>query len=325
MSEIQETQDAGAVASGETAAAPVQASPVEAAAPEAAAPEAAPAAPATVGHYADSASGQLAREGGVTLHDLIDCGVHFGHQTRRWNPKMRPFIYGARNGIHIVDLDQTWNMLQRATNYATECVSRGGSVLFIGTKRQSQEIVVEEAARAQQFYVTGRWLGGTLTNFRTVRASIDRLRELERQEEDGTFAAFAKKEALMMTREREKLDRYLGGIKMMNGLPSALFVIDPNHEHIAVKEGNRLGIPIIALTDTNCDPSNVDFVIPGNDDAIKSTRLITSAIADACILGLQRRRSHSRNEYAPEATGGVQVEFSRGRGRAPRATQDAHA
>src|SRR5262245_9310224 len=212
---------------------------------------------------------------------LIDAGVHFGHQTKRWNPKMRPYIYGSRNGIHIVDLDQTAKLFRRAFFFVMDTVARGGHVLFVGTKRQAADVIYEEAVRGQQFHVTGRWLGGTLTNFRTVKASIDRLRDFERQEEDGSLDLLSKKEALSVRRERDKLDKYLGGIKLMTSLPSVLFVIDPNHEHIAVREGRKLNIPIVALTDTNCDPSLVDFVIPGNDDAIRSIRLITSRIADA--------------------------------------------
>ena len=236
----------------------------------------------------DVSSGELP----IGLRALIDAGVHFGHQTKRWNPKMRPYIYGARNGIHIVDLDQTAVLFRRAFDFVTEAVGRGGHVLFVGTKRQASDVIVEEAARANQFYVTGRWLGGTLTNFATVKKGIDRLRELDRQDADGTLDLLSKKEALGLRRERERLEKYLGGIKHMDGLPSALFVIDPNNEHIAVKEGRKLNIPIIALTDTNCNPDLVDFVIPGNDDAIRSIKLVSSRIADACIEGSQSRREH---------------------------------
>ena len=236
----------------------------------------------------DVSSGDLP----IGLRALIDAGVHFGHQTKRWNPKMRPFIYGARNGIHIVDLDQTAVLFRRAFDFVTEAVGRGGHVLFVGTKRQASDVVLEEAVRSNQFYVTGRWLGGTLTNFTTVKKGIDRLRELDRQDADGTLDLLSKKEALGLRRERERLEKYLGGIKHMDGLPSALFVIDPNNEHIAVSEGRKLNIPIIALTDTNCNPDLVDFVIPGNDDAIRSIKLVSSRIADACIEGSQSRREH---------------------------------
>ena len=260
----------------------------------------------------DVASGDLP----IGLKPLIDAGVHFGHQTKRWNPKMRPYIYGARNGIHIVDLDQTAQLFKRAFGFVTEAVARGGHVLFVGTKRQASDVIFEEATRANQFYVTGRWLGGTLTNFRTVKNGIDRLRDLDRQEEDGSLAALPKKEGLSLRRDREKLEKFLGGIKLMNGLPSVIFVVDPNHEHIAVKEGRKLHIPIVALTDTNCDPDVVDYIIPGNDDAIRSIKLITSRIADACIDGQQRRREFQ--QQGGKTSEGVEVEFSRRRGRGGR-------
>ncbi len=255
----------------------------------------------------------------LSLRSLIDAGVHFGHQTQRWNPKMRPFIYGARNGIHIVDLDQTVHLFKRAYNFIADAVGRGGHILFVGTKRQAAEVVIEEATRAQQFFVAGRWLGGTLTNFRTIKTGIERLRNLERMAEEGAFDAVTKKEALGMDRERERLQKYLGGIKMMNAVPAAIFIIDPHHEHIAVSEGRKLGIPIVAITDTNCDPDLIDFVIPGNDDAIRSVKLITSRIADACIEGAQRRRevpaaqSAQRAEASRGGDAGVQVEFGRSR------------
>jgi len=264
----------------------------------------------------DVASGDLP----IGLRPLIDAGVHFGHQTKRWNPRMRPYIYGARNGIHIIDLDQTAELFKRAYAFVVEAVARGGHVLFVGTKRQAEEIVHDEAVRAGQFYVTGRWLGGTLTNFRTMKSGIDRLRAIEQQIEDGTINSLRKKEALSIRREGEKLEKYLGGIKMMNGLPSAIFVIDPHNEHIAVNEARKLHIPIVALTDTNCDPDLIDLVIPGNDDAIRSIKLITSRIADACIEGSQQRRDFLQHEggQAPDTTSGdgVQIEFARKRGAA---------
>ncbi|MBT8453854.1 MAG: 30S ribosomal protein S2 [Deltaproteobacteria bacterium] len=268
----------------------------------------------------DVASGDLP----IGLRALIDAGVHFGHQTKRWNPRMRPYIYGARNGIHIIDLDQTAELFKRAYAFIADTVGRGGHVLFVGTKRQAAEIIHEEAERSGQFYVTGRWLGGTLTNFRTMKGGIDRLRNIEQQVEDGTINALRKKEALSIRREGEKLEKYLGGIKMMNGLPSVLFVIDPHNEHIAVNEARKLHIPIVALTDTNCDPDLIDFVIPGNDDAIRSIKLITSRVADACIEGGQQRRDFLQHEgaQAPDATGeGVHVEFARRRGSAPSAPE----
>ena len=251
----------------------------------------------------------------IGVQHFIKAGCHFGHQTKRWNPKMRPFIYGARNGIHIIDLDQTAHLFKRAYNFVVEAVGRGGHVLFVGTKRQAQDIVQEEAARASQFFVNDRWLGGTLTNFRTIKTGIERLRTLERMIEDGTMEGLPKKEALMLNREREKLDKFLGGIKLMNGVPAVMFVVDPHHEHIAVREAQRLNIPIVAITDTNCDPDQIDFVIPANDDAIRSVKLITSRIADACIEGVQRRREFrgegGQQSGRPEG-GNVAVEFSRG-------------
>ncbi|TFH32609.1 MAG: 30S ribosomal protein S2, partial [Myxococcales bacterium] len=230
-----------------------------------------------------------------------------------------------RNGIHIIDLDQTAELFKRAYAFITDTVGRGGHVLFVGTKRQAAEVVREEADRAGQFYATGRWLGGTLTNFRTMKGGIDRLRDIEQQMEDGTIDGLRKKEALSIRREGEKLEKYLGGIKMMTGLPSALFVIDPHNEHIAVNEARKLHIPIIALTDTNCDPDLIDFVIPGNDDAIRSIKLIASRVADACIEGSQQRRDFLQHDGA-RAPGGaaaedVQVEFARRRAPAPAAPE----
>lgn len=239
---------------------------------------------------AEAAMAQASGEFPLPLRDLIDAGVHFGHQTKRWNPKMRPFIYGARNGIHIVDLDQTVRLFKRAFDFIVEGVGRGGHVLFVGTKRQAQEIVVEQAKRANMFFVTNRWLGGTLTNFRTIKGGLDRLRNLERMKEDGTYDQLLKKEVVRLEKERERLEKYLGGLKAMGSLPMAIFIIDPHQETIAVSEARKLGIPIIAITDTNCDPDLVDYVIPGNDDAIRSIRVITTRIADACIEGVQRRR-----------------------------------
>jgi small subunit ribosomal protein S2 len=257
----------------------------------------------------------------IGLRALIDAGVHFGHQTRRWNPKMRPFIFGARNGIHIIDLDQTAMLFKRAYEFVVEAVARGGHVLFVGTKRQAVDAVREEAERSGQFYVTGRWLGGTLTNFRTVKGAIERLRELERMFEDGSAEALLKKEQMRLRREAERLEKFIGGIKMMNAVPAVLYVVDPHHEHIAVREARKLHIPIVAITDTNCDPDQIDFVVPGNDDAIRSIRLFTARMADACIEGQQKRREYSQQGYGAQAPSGegVQVEFSRGRRRGSRA------
>jgi len=226
----------------------------------------------------------------LTVRDLFEAGVHFGHQTKRWNPKMRPYIYGARSGIHIVDLDQTVQLFKRASDFVSDCVARGGHLLYVGTKRQAAEIVREEAARGGQFHVTNRWLGGTLTNFRTMKGGLERLKSIERMSEDGTYEQIPKKETVKLEKERARLEKYIGGMKGMASVPSAIFVIDPSQEAIAVSEARRLHLPVIAITDTNCDPDLIDFVIPGNDDAIRSIRLITGAISDACIYGLARRR-----------------------------------
>jgi len=223
----------------------------------------------------------------VSLRDLLQAGVHFGHQTRRWNPKMRPYIYGAKNGIHVIDLQKTARGLVDASRFVTQTVAHGGTILFVGTKRAAREIVAEEAGRCQMFYVNNRWLGGTMTNWQTVKKSIDRLLQLEHARDEGRLDVLSKREALDVQREIDKMDKNLGGIKNMKGLPSALFVLDPKKEHIAVKEANTLGIPIVALCDTNCDPSGISYVVPGNDDAIKAIRLFTAAIADAVDEGRQ--------------------------------------
>ena len=238
--------------------------------------------------------------GQIGMRSMLEAGVHFGHQTKRWNPKMRPFIFGARNGIHIIDLSQTVGMVQRAYDFAANTVAKGGSVLFVGTKRQAQDVVQAEAKRANQYFITQRWLGGTLTNWRTIKASIDRLKALDKQAVDGTYAKLTKKEARQRERKREKLERSLGGIKHMNGLPSALFVIDPSKEAIAIHEAKVLNIPIIAIVDTNCDPDPIDFIIPGNDDAIRSIRLFSGAIADACLEGAKRRRTEQPQMEVPK-------------------------
>jgi small subunit ribosomal protein S2 len=226
----------------------------------------------------------------LPLRSLLDAGVHFGHQTKRWNPKMRPFIYGARNGIHIIDLDQTTRLFKRAYDFVVDAVGRGGHILFVGTKRQAQDIVIEEARRSGMYFVTNRWLGGTLTNFRTIKQGLDRLRTLERMKEDGTYEQLLKKEVSKLEKERDRLEKYLGGLKGMGSVPAAVFVIDPHQELIAVSEARKLNLPVVAITDTNCDPDLIDFVIPGNDDALRSIKLITARIADACIEGSQRRK-----------------------------------
>jgi small subunit ribosomal protein S2 len=221
----------------------------------------------------------------ITMRQLLEAGVHFGHQTKRWNPKMRPFIFGARNGIHIIDLQHTVKLFNRAHKFLVDTVAAGEAVLFVGTKKQAQEVIQEEAKRAGMFFVTNRWLGGTLTNFKTVKGSIERLRSIEKMAEDGTFDRLNKKEVLNLERERIKLEKTLGGIKNMASLPGAVFIIDPKKEHIAVEEARKLEIPIVAITDTNCDPDLIDYVIPGNDDAIRAIKLFTNKVADACVTG----------------------------------------
>jgi small subunit ribosomal protein S2 len=260
---------------------------------------------------------RLAGDLPLPLRSLLDAGVHFGHQTKRWNPKMRPFIYGARNGIHIIDLDQTARLFARAFNFVVDSVGRGGHLLMVGTKRQAQEIVQEEAARSGSFYVVNRWLGGTLTNFRTIKTGLERMRQLERMKDDGTYQSITKKEISRLEKERERFDKYLGGLRTMSSLPSALFVIDPAKEAIAVEEANKIGVPVIAITDTNCDPDKIGFVIPGNDDAIRSIRLIASRIADAVLEGAQRRKEFAvrEDQQSGSRREGPQAEIIRGRSR----------
>ncbi len=221
----------------------------------------------------------------VGMKQLLEAGVHFGHQTRRWNPKMKPFIFGARNGIYIIDLQRTVRLFNTAYQFVVDTVAAGETVLFVGTKQQARDSITEETNRCEMFFVNQRWLGGMLTNFKTMKLRIDRLKELDAMVEDGTINRFPKKEILGLQNEREKLERNLGGIKRMNRLPGALFVVDTQRENIAVMEANRLGIPVVAVVDTNCDPDVIDFPIPGNDDAIRAIRLVTSKIADACIEG----------------------------------------
>ena len=233
----------------------------------------------------------MAAASGITMRQLLEAGVHFGHQTKRWNPKMKPYIFGARNGIYIIDLQKTVNLARAAFRFVADITGRGGTVLFVGTKKQAQDVIQEEARRAGQFFVTSRWLGGTLTNFKTIKQGIDRLKNLEKMAEDGTFERLPKKEVAALEREREKLEKNLGGVKEMSKLPRCIFVIDPKKEHIAVHEANRLGIPVIGVVDTNCDPDGIDFVIPGNDDAIRSIKLFTSKVADACLEGGARYRA----------------------------------
>jgi small subunit ribosomal protein S2 len=224
----------------------------------------------------------------ITMKQLLEAGVHFGHQTKRWNPKMKPYIFGARNGIYIIDLQKTVGLARSALRFVSDAVAKGGSVLFVGTKKQAQDAIREEAARSGMFFVTNRWLGGTLTNFKTVKQGIERLKTIDKMAADGTYERLPKKEVASLEREREKLEKNLGGIKEMSRLPAAVFVIDTKKEHIAVHEANRLGIPVVAVVDTNCDPEGIDYVIPGNDDAIRSIRLFTGKVAEACVEGRSR-------------------------------------
>jgi small subunit ribosomal protein S2 len=230
----------------------------------------------------------------IGMRQMLEAGAHFGHQTRRWNPKMDKFIFGPRNGIYIIDLQQTVDLFDKAFEAVATAVGRGEKVLFVGTKKQAAEVVSEEAARSGQYYVNNRWLGGMLTNYKTVKQSIDRLKQIEKMQTDGTFERLPKKEVVQLSRELTKLEKNLAGIRDMARLPGMVFVIDPRKEHIAVDEARRLGIPIVAIVDTNCDPDGVDFVIPANDDAIRSIRLFASKIADACVEGGQRHEAHLR-------------------------------
>ena len=223
----------------------------------------------------------------ISMKQLLEAGVHFGHQTRRWNPKMAPYIFTERNGIYIIDLQKTVKKVDEAYDFLRSVAEEGKSILFVCTKKQAQEAVKEEALKSGMFYVNERWLGGMMTNFATIRKSINRLKELEAMEEDGTFEVLSKKEVLALKREQEKLEKSLGGIKDMEELPGALFIVDPRKERIAVAEAKKLNIPIVAIVDTNCDPDEIDYVIPGNDDAIRAVKLLTSRMADAVIEGRQ--------------------------------------
>ncbi|BAD75534.1 30S ribosomal protein S2 [Geobacillus sp. G4] len=223
----------------------------------------------------------------ISMKQLLEAGVHFGHQTRRWNPKMKKYIFTERNGIYIIDLQKTVKKVEEAYNFVRELAANGGKILFVGTKKQAQESVKEEAERCDMFYVNQRWLGGTLTNFATIQKRIKRLREIEKMEEDGIFDVLPKKEVIRLKKEKERLEKFLGGIKDMKELPDALFVIDPRKERIAVAEARKLNIPIIGIVDTNCDPDEIDYVIPANDDAIRAVKLLTSKIADAVLEAKQ--------------------------------------
>ncbi|MGH8906157.1 MAG: 30S ribosomal protein S2 [Egibacteraceae bacterium] len=236
----------------------------------------------------------------VTMRQLLEAGVHFGHQTRRWNPKMKRFIFSERNGIYIIDIQQSIGMLEQAYQFVRDAVAKGGTVLFVGTKKQAQEAIEQQALRVGMPYVNYRWLGGMLTNFETIRMRLSRLRELEDLEQSGALDLLPKKEILSLERERDKLTRNLGGIRAMQKLPAAVWIVDTVKEHIAVKEANRLGIPVVAVVDTNCDPDVIDYVIPGNDDAIRSGALLTRIIADACAEGYVARASRSKDDVVAE-------------------------
>ncbi|HXF82996.1 MAG TPA: 30S ribosomal protein S2 [bacterium] len=235
----------------------------------------------------------------VTMKQLLEAGVHFGHQTRRWNPKMAPFIFTERNGIHIIDLQKSVPLIEEAYRFVRDTVAQGGTCLFVGTKKQAQDAIREEATRAGQPYVAQRWLGGMLTNFQTIRRRVERLREIEDMRDRGLLEVLPKREQARLLEELARLEKYLGGIKTMSQLPSAVYVVDTRKEHIAIMEARKLGIPVVAIIDTNCDPDEVDYAIPGNDDAIRAVRLITSRIANAALEGLEERRKREVVEEAP--------------------------
>ncbi len=223
----------------------------------------------------------------ISMKQLLEAGVHFGHQTRRWNPKMSRYIFTERNGIYIIDLQKTVRKVEEAYNFVREMAQKGQTILFVGTKKQAQDAVKEEAVRCGMYYVNQRWLGGTLTNFNTIQKRINRLLELQKMEEDGTFSVLPKKEVILLRKEMDRLEKFLGGIKGMKKMPGAMFIIDPRKERIAVAEAHKLGIPIVAIVDTNCDPDEIDYVIPGNDDAIRAVKLLTAKMADAVLEGAQ--------------------------------------
>jgi len=241
------------------------------------------------------------------MRDMLSAGVHFGHQTRYWNPKMSRYIFGARNKIHIINLEHTVPAFNEALALIQQMASQKKKILFVGTKRAAQKTIKEQAERAGQPFVSHRWLGGMLTNYKTIRASIRRLRDLETQSQDGTFAKLTKKEALMRTRDMEKLERSIGGIKDMSGLPDAMFVIDVDHERIAIQEANKLGIPVIGIVDTNSNPEGIDYVIPGNDDAIRAVKLYVTAVADACLEGAKSASAvPNKDEYVAAEEGAAE-------------------
>ncbi len=244
----------------------------------------------------------------VSMKRLLEAGVHFGHQTRRWNPKMAKYIFTERNGIYIIDLQKTAKKIDEAYDFVKQIVLDGGSVLFVGTKKQAQEAIEQEAKRCGQFYVSQRWLGGMLTNYATIKKSIDLLFLLEKQEKDGTFEALPKKEVIELKKRKDRLEKFLSGIKTMKKTPDVMFVVDPNKEKIAIREAKKLGIPVVAIVDTNCDPDEVDFVIPGNDDAIRAVKLITNAISSAVLEGKQGVQEEDQQAAAEAAPAVVAAE-----------------
>lgn len=258
----------------------------------------------------------------VTVKEMLQAGLHFGHQTRRWNPKMKPFIYGPRNGIYIINLDKSKKLFDAASEFVTNEIANGGTLLFVGTKRQARNIIKEEAVRCGMPYVDHRWLGGMLTNFQTIKNSIERLKSIESMQEDGSISRFPKKEILLMGKERVKLERNVGGIKNMRNIPTAILVIDPRNEAIALNEAKKLKIPVIALTDTNCDPDGIDYIIPGNDDAIRSIRLICGQLAEGVLTG---QAAHDGENASDEAMEAAMVDASAEQAEAAKATEVAEA
>ena len=236
----------------------------------------------------------------ISMKQLLEAGVHFGHQTRRWNPKMAEYIFTERNGIYIIDLQKTVKKIEEAYDFVREIAQNGGEVLFVGTKKQAQETIKEEAIRVGMHYVDARWLGGMLTNFKTIKRRIDRLEQLHKMQEDGTFDLLPKKEVSLLLGEMEKLEKYLGGIKSLKKTPACMFVVDPRKEKIAISEAKKLGIPVVAIVDTNCDPEEVDYVIPGNDDAIRAVKLVTSTIANAIVEGREGKMGAALEETSEE-------------------------
>ncbi len=266
----------------------------------------------------------------VTMKELLEAGVHFGHQVKRWNPKMKKFIFGQRNGIYIIDLQKTVKMFEVAYNFVKDLSVNGESILFVGTKKQAQDVIIEEAQRSESYFVNQRWLGGMLTNFKTVKQGIGKLRKIEKMSEDGTYDLLTKKEVAKFETERQRLDKNLSGVKEMNKLPGAIFIIDPKKESIAIAEAKKLAIPIVALVDTNCDPDGIDYIIPGNDDAIRSIRLLSSKMSDACLEGksilnksLEEAAAQEAAEKAVAAQEAAEKEAAAQEAAAEKAREDA--